>query len=103
MTNRRQFLGHLSGAGLLAVAGASMVTLEGCDAWTELESWIPVGLAAFDGVASILDGPFTAIANTVDALWAAVENAVSLYTHTADPTTTVLDKVIAALDTSLAG
>ena len=101
MMKRREFAGHLiGGAGVLALAG-STITLEGCTpagAWSELEQWVPVGLAAFDGVALIVDTVFTAIAATTDALWAAVENAVSLYMHTADPTQTVLDKVIAALD-----
>jgi hypothetical protein len=75
--------------------------IEGCtpsSAWDELNTWIPVGLAAFDGVALIVDTVFTIIASTTDALWAAVQNAVSLYLHTTDPTTTALDKVIAALD-----
>jgi hypothetical protein len=99
--NRRQFAGHLVKGSAVALAGTSL-TLSGCSALDELESWVPVGLAAFDGVAAIVDGPFTAIASTVDALWAAVLNAISLYQHSTDPTTTNLDKLIAALD-ALAG
>ena len=100
--NRRQFTGHLvTGAAGLALAGTSL-TLEGCSAISELESWVPIGLAAFDGVASIVGGPFSVIATTVDALWAAVENAISLYQHSGDPTNTKLDKLIATLD-ALAG
>jgi hypothetical protein len=95
---RRQFTGHLVGGGLgVALAGGAL-TLEGCSAIDDLESWVPVGLAAFDGVAAIVDTVFTTISTTVDALWAAVENAISIYQHTADPTTTTLDKVIATLD-----
>ncbi len=102
MENRRQFVGHLvTGSAGLALAGSTL-TLSGCSALDELESWVPVGLAAFDGVAALVDSVFTAVAATVDALWAAVNNAISLYTHTADPTTTALDKVIATLD-ALAG
>jgi hypothetical protein len=102
MSTRREFAGHLvAGAAGLALAGTSL-TLEGCNALDELESWVPIGLAAFDGLASIIDGPFTAIATTVDALWAAVENAISLYQHSTDPVNTKLDKLIAVLD-ALAG
>jgi hypothetical protein len=96
--NRRRFVGHLgTGAAALALAGTT-VTLEGCSALDELNTWVPVGLAAFDGVASIVDGPLTLIATTVDALWAAVSNAIGLYQHSTDPQNTKLDKVIAALD-----
>lgn len=98
--NRRDFVGHLTGgAAGLALAGA--FSLDGCTAQTaidELEQWVPVGLAAFDGIAAIVDSVFTTIATTTDALWAALSNAISLYQHSTDPTTTKLDKVIAALD-----
>jgi len=96
--SRRYFLGA---AGATALAAGGTVYLGGCSAssaWNELETWLPVGLAAFDGLAGIVDTVFTSIASTVDALWAAVQNAVSLYMHTTDPTTTILDKVIATLD-----
>jgi len=96
--SRRQFNGHLVYGGLgLALAGAS-VSLEGCSALDNLTTWVPVGLAAFDGIAAIVDGPFTAIATTVDNLWAAVQNAINLYQHSTDPQVTRLDKVIATLD-----
>jgi hypothetical protein len=95
---RRQFTGHLIGGGLGVALAGGVLTLEGCSAWDELAEWVPVGLAAFDGLASIIDGPFTAVATTVNALWAALQNAVSLYQHTSDPTATVFDKVIAAID-----
>lgn len=99
---RREFTGHLvTGGAAVALAGTSL-TLEGCSALSELETWVPVGLAGFDGLAAIVDGPFLAIATTVDALWGAVENAISLYQHSTDPTNTKLDKIIAALD-ALAG
>jgi len=99
---RRQFTGHLvTGGAALALGGASL-SLEGCSAISDLETWVPVGLTAFDGIAAIVDGPFTSIAMTVDALWGAVQNAISLYQNSTDPQVTRLDKLIAALD-ALAG
>lgn len=96
--NRRQFTGHLVTGSLgLALAGTSL-TLEGCSALNELETWVPVGLTAFDGIAAIVDSVFTALATTVDALWAAVQNAINLYQHSTDPVNTRLDKIIATLD-----
>jgi hypothetical protein len=97
--NRRQFTAHLVASAVFAGMG---ITMTACSALSDLETWVPVGLAAFDGVAADVDAAFTAVATTVDALWAAVENAISLYQHTTDPTTTTLDKVIATLD-ALAG
>lgn len=100
--NRRQFGGHLVAGGLgLALAGSTLM-LEGCSALDELTTWVPVGLAAFDGIVSIVDSVFTAVGATVDALWAAAQNAISLYQHSTDPQVTRLDKLIAALD-ALAG
>lgn len=100
--NRRKFVGHLvGGAAGLSLAGTTL-TLDGCSALSDLESWVPVGLAAFDGLAAVVDTVFTTVAATVDALWASVNAAISAYQHTADPTATTLDKVIAALD-ALAG
>jgi hypothetical protein len=98
--NRRDF-------GLVTMGGVAVAALgtEGCTAGgilSELQAWVPLGIAAFDGIAVIVDSVFTTVATTVDALWAAVNNAISLYNHTADPTVTTLDKVIATLD-ALAG
>jgi len=98
--NRRQFTGHLVGG--LALAGTSL-TLEGCSAISDLQSWVPVGLAAFDGVAAVVDSVFTTVATTVDALWAAVNAAIAYYQHSTDPVTTRLDKLIAALDALASG
>jgi len=98
MSNRREFVGHLAAGAAGAAKLGPVLALEGCSALTDLEDWVPVGLAAFDGVAAIVDAAFTAIATTVDSLWAAVMNAISIYQHTTDPTTTTLDKLIATLD-----
>lgn len=100
--NRREFAGHLV-KGSAGLALASTVALEGCSAISDLETWVPVGLAAFDGVAAAVDGPFTAVATTVDSLWAAVNAAIANYQHSSDPTTTKLDKLIATLDALSSG
>lgn len=99
MSTRKEFIGHLVGTAALVTMGGSMVA---CSAVDELETWVPVGLSAFDGLAAIVDSAFTAVATTVDALWAAVTNAISLYQHSTDPMNTRLDKIIASLD-ALAG
>ena len=101
--NRREFTGHLVAGSMGLALGGATLTLSGCSAISDLETWVPVGLAGFDGIAQIVDSVFTAIATTVDALWGAVQNAISNYQHSSDPTTTKLDKLIAALDALAAG
>lgn len=96
--SRRQFTGHLAAGSLAVALGGTTLTLEGCSALNELETWVPVGLTAFDGIAAIVDSVFTAVAATVDNLWAAVQNAINLYQHSTDPQNTRLDKIIATLD-----
>ena len=102
MTNRREFVGHLvGGAAVVAVAG-SAVTLESCNVLSELETWVPIGLSAFDTLISYINPAagtaLSVIVGTVNGLWQAVATAIANYQHTTDPTTTVLDKVIAAMD-----
>jgi hypothetical protein len=105
--NRRQFFevsgkGTLGSAALLATAGGSVFVLEGCNALDELTTWMPVGLSAFDSIVSLINpiaGSVLAVSvSTADSLWNAVSTAIANYQHTSDPTTTLLDKVIAALD-----
>lgn len=98
--NKREFLGHLTGAGMLALAGTSLA-LEGCPAqgaWDQLETWIPVAIVAFDGVVAFVDSVLTAIGAAVDVTWKIVEAAVNTYIHTPNPTGTLLEKVIAGMD-----
>lgn len=100
--NRREFAGHLAlGAAGTALA-VSTLELEGCSVVSDLETWVPVGLSAFDTLISYINpvaGSALAIAvQTANNLWAAVATAVANYQHTTDPTTTLLDKIIAAMD-----
>ena len=104
---RRQFFekagkGALGTALTLAVAGSEVFVLEGCNVLDELTTWVPIGLAAFDGVASFIPG-FSIAAGVIDKLWASLSLAIANYQHTTDPTTTLLDKVIAAMDALQSG
>lgn len=96
--NRRQFTGYL----VAGAAGAATLELEGCSVLSELETWVPIGLTAFDTLVSYLNpvaGSALAVAvGVADALWQVVATAIANYQHTTDPTTTLLQKVVAALD-----
>ena len=50
--DRRHFI--LSSAGASALLLGGTVTLEGCGVLSDLETWVPVALSAFDGVVSII-------------------------------------------------
>lgn len=106
---RRQFFevagkGAIGTALLVAEAGTASFVLTGCPATSvaavlqELYNWIPTAIVAFDGVVKLVDTTLTAIGATVDVAWAVLQTAVSNYQHTTDPTTTMFDKIIAALD-----
>ena len=101
--NRREFTGHLvAGAVGGAVLTGTALELEGCNVLDELETWIPVGLSAFDTLISYLNpvagSALAIIITTVDGLWEAIVAAIANYQHTTDPTQTLLDKIIAAMD-----
>jgi hypothetical protein len=98
MQSRRSFM--LSSGGAAALLAGSSVFLAGCpqDPWNELETWVPVAITAFDGVVAFVDSVLTAIGATVDTAWKVLEAAVNTYVHTTDPTTTLFDKVVAAID-----
>jgi hypothetical protein len=81
----------VGGAATIALGGATL-SLEGCSAISDLETWVPVGLTAFDGIAAIVDAAFTTVATTVDALCGAVQNAITLYQNSTDPVATRLTR-----------
>ena len=101
--NRRTFVGSLStGAAAVALGGAS-IELGGCSALDDLETYVPIALAAFDGVVALINpiaGSALQIAiNALDVAWTAVSTAIANYQHdTTDPKTTLLDRIIAALN-----
>ena len=103
--DRREFFG-VSAKTTAALAAAAAVgetfVLAGCNVLSELETWVPIGLSAFDTLVSYINpvagGAISVIINTVNGLWEALTVAIANYQHTTDPTTTLLDKIIAAMD-----
>jgi len=102
MENRREFVGHLAGGAAIVALSASAVELEGCNVLSELETWVPIGLSAFDTLVSFINpaagSALAVVISTANSLWEAVATAIANYQHTTDPTATTLDKVIAAMD-----
>jgi hypothetical protein len=100
--NRRAFVGSLT-ATAAGLALASTATMTGCSALDDLESYVPIALAAFDGIVALINpvaGSALEIAiKALDVAWTAVSTAIANYQHdTTDPKNTLLEKIIAALN-----
>jgi hypothetical protein len=52
---RRDF-GKYTGTGLLALATGGSLALKGCNVFSDIEAWIPVGKTAFEGIVTLLQG-----------------------------------------------
>jgi hypothetical protein len=53
---RRDF-GKYAGLGIMTLtAGALSITMDGCNVFQDIENWIPVGEAAFQGIVNLLEG-----------------------------------------------
>jgi hypothetical protein len=55
---RRDF-GKYAGGAALVLASSAAINLEGCTSasvFTDIENWVPVGLQAFQGIVSLLEG-----------------------------------------------
>ena len=88
MMTRRDFA-KKTGLAILALAGASMVSLTGCAAFTNIEAWIPIGLKAISSIVQII-GPFmppgaSAIITLVTAGLTSLGGAVRDYNADTNP------------------
>jgi phage-related protein len=104
--NRREFVGHLTvGPAALALCSgfiaATIASLEGCNAgsvWTQIQTWVPVGISAFEQIL-ILVAPLAApgidvIAEAVKAGFSVLAGAISQYINApAADKVTLLQKV----------
>lgn len=83
MQTRRQFAGTLSKAALGLFAFSATFALTGCNAVTDLENWIPVGLTAVSQIVKLLGpiipAPVTAAVALIQAGFAAVLTAIQNY------------------------
>lgn len=91
---RRQFLevsgkGALGVAVLTATAGGATFLLSGCNVFTDIENWVPVGEAALNSILSVLTAngvliaaPVQAIVSLIEAGFAALTAAIKEYQST---------------------
>jgi hypothetical protein len=82
MMTRRVFLGHLSGGAFLTVAGVPLFGMYTCNPATvstiegDINTWVPLGLDAFDGILALFDPPLAALLAPDTALVIAGLNAI---------------------------
>jgi len=97
---RREFAGHLAtGAAAIALGGAT-IEMSGCNVWTDIENWIPLGIAAVNSILAILEAngvplaaPIQLIVNTIQAGFTALEAAIKEYQSTTPAPVGVLQKI----------
>jgi hypothetical protein len=107
---RRQFLevsgkGALGVAVLTATAGTAGFVMEGCTLTvdkilTDIENWVPVGLAAFQAIVTLLDGAAAPLAPIVSIITAAFNQVVAdikMYQAITPPPAGALASIEAAL------
>jgi len=92
MESRRTFIGHLTGAAIVAWTGGCNTSII-----QQVQTWVPVAITAFDGVITIINpaaGSAIALAAVaIDALWKALQSAISAYKNG----NSTLSSVIAAI------
>jgi hypothetical protein len=102
--DRREFHKAIGTAGLVLAVGGTSIELGGCSVITDIESWIPIGLAALDSIEAELKAnnvPIPAVLVTVEndvkLALADLQAAAQEYDSTSPPPVGALQKLQAAL------
>jgi hypothetical protein len=105
--NRKQFIG---GMALLAATPAGCPTPSPQSILDELNTWVPVAIATFDGVVAAINpaigSALALLVPVVDGEWKALSGAISTYIHTVPPPAAGLPTMIAmmtALESNMDG
>ncbi len=87
--NRRTFASRIGSFALLAFAGGFSLSLTGCNVFSNILNWIPVGLSAIDSIITLLGPlvppPAIAIIVLVKAAFADLSAAISQYNADTNP------------------
>lgn len=107
LQSRRQFVGHLALAGAL---GGACLELGGCSFVTDIENWVPVGIASLNSIMEVLQangitiipGVQTAFTDAIAAL-NAILTAAKAYAATTPPPVGALQTLQAAFAAGASG
>jgi hypothetical protein len=99
--SRREFVGHLSAAGVVSLCG---VSLAGCNLENEILDWIPAGEAAVNSILGVLNAngivvPATVqlVVQTIEAGFTALTTAIKNYQAVTPPPVGAIAAIEAAL------
>ena len=102
--NRREFGGHLVKGATIVTLAATTIELSGCNVFTDIENWVPVGEAALNSIVAELAAnniPLSATAQAVvkdiETGFGAIIAAIQEYQATNPPPVGALAKVQTAL------
>jgi hypothetical protein len=88
MLSRREF-GKKTSFGLMALATGASVSLTGCNVFDDILAWVPVGIAAINGIVTVLGPlvppPALAIITLVKAAFADLTAAITQYRNDTNP------------------
>jgi phage-related minor tail protein len=100
MMNRRQFTSRLAGLGAMVLVLGQSAFLAGCNLWSDILNWIPVGEAALNSILAVLTGngviispAIQALVTTIEAGFTALTAAVKEYQSTVPAPVGALAKV----------
>jgi hypothetical protein len=98
--NRRTFTARISSLVLFLAAGGSSLLISGCNVFSDILSWVPVGEAALNSILTVLTGngvvispAVQAIISLIEAGFAALTAAVKEYQSATPPPAGALAKV----------
>jgi hypothetical protein len=98
--SRREFGGHLvKGAAVVALAGTTL-ELDGCNVFSDIETWIPVGIDAVNGILAVLSENGVVLppqvsltVGLIQAGLTALKGAIVEYQSTTPPPVGALQKI----------
>jgi hypothetical protein len=102
--NRREFGGHLvKGAavvGVITMTGAPALFISGCNIFTDIKNWVPVGKATVDSIISVLSAngvalpaPALAVVTLIEAGFTDLAGAITEYQSTTPAPVGTLAKI----------
>jgi hypothetical protein len=80
MMNRRSFTGRISSALLFLAAGGASILISGCNVFSDILSWVPVGEAALNSILAVLTGNGVIISPVIQSVVSLIEAGFSALT-----------------------
>lgn len=101
--SRRNFVATIGKGALLLPLASTPILMSGCNVFTDIENWVPVGISTFSSIVTLLEGagvinpvagaPISAIINTINAGFSQIIADVKAYQSITPPPVGALAKL----------